>query len=199
MKLTILKKWSVLIEWLIVLTFINLIMIYIFSYIREVQFQNVQKVHNDRSSLLINWVLEKIISSRNTFWNINRRSWWDNFTKIINKTDSKENLTQYYHLINTSDKNYIKWHWRLENSGGLPYVFKSKILPYSNYNIYIQAYFPMLDNNSASLFQSKDYDKVIFKISISWNNNKANNGSDIFNSIEQSLLLTNNQIYENLY
>lgn len=198
------KTWSLLLEALIIMWVINIMVVLIFGYIRDINEANIEHIHRQRATMLMMWTFEKIRSARDSAVNMSSKDWWSFFVQDIKdkyEIVSPSDLSAYYMLTKNDDGAHLEWQWRLVSEWNNSDVFVSEVAPFAKYRTYIQAYFPQDENDATKLNE----DKVIFNVSIkwrdieSWANKEGIDKSYWKYMISDSLLLTNNKIYENLY
>ena len=172
------KTWSVLIEWLIVLTLINIITITIFSMIKDVNHSYSETMIQKQASFLISEQFEKLISSRNTWLNLDRTKGWDNFKKVI-----ELNPTSNYKLSLCLDPTVcIVWQFILSKWNTLEFTTDN---PPITYKTKINA-----------VFLDWDHEKIKFTVTVLWDPLEGK-GEWFINQLSQNLILTKNQWYEN--
>ena len=199
------NKGSILLEGLIVLTLISIMILLIFGYIRNIQDNNTNKIHAERGMLLLTESFEKLRSARDSAINRNIKNGWENFTYEISPDDKHDSKTHKYLLT----KEIVKkdgvdisedGQWSIVLAGtNDEEIFESNVAPYADYKTTIQAIFPyekVMENSMES--DKQNLNKVLFDVTVRWNNFENPEADDFF-SIQQSLMLTNHRIYENLY
>ncbi len=171
------KTWAVLIEGLIVLTLINIITVSIFSMIKDVNYSYSETMIQKQASFLIGEQFEKLISSRNTWLNLDRTKWWDEFKDMILQKPSST-----YKINLCTDKiKCLVWQFILEEwisefvSDNPPIKYKTWI---------------------KGVFLDDDYEKIKFTVKVIWDPLEWK-GEWFTNELSQNLILTNNQWYEN--
>lgn len=183
------KKGSILVEGLIVMTIINIMVMLIFSYIRFIQTNYTERIHQERATLLLTETFEKLRSARDTEMNINKKTGWDAFIRNIS-ADKPEAL---YSLVEVSDP-LGKIEIVPEQKGNV-LNFSSDIAPYADYRTQIHASFDKEEDG-----KTNNTNKVIFDVIVRWRNTEETD-TDIsdLSYVRQSLMLTNHSIYENLF
>lgn len=177
------RRGSILLEGLIVMTIISTMIVLIFHYIRNINEQQINKIHRERANLLIIESFEKIISARDSFLNHNKKTGWDNFITIINNTEGQK----YVLSLASEDDKSIENQWELKKETQSNKSLKLfDVAPFAEYRTCIFA-------NT-----TEDQEKATFDVEVRWNSEECRSG-DYFYSSEQSLTLTNHSIYENLY
>lgn len=172
---------------------LNLMIVLTFNYIQGINEQNVKKIHQERSMLLLMSSFEKLQSSRDSFVNHNRKNGWSEFTKLLANQNSN---TKKYFIIKQSkesSENKILNQWYLEEtSSDAPEIFSSEVAPYADYKTEISAKFEKAEKN----LLEEENQVAIFEVKVSWRD-------DIEDSrnyhIAQEFRLSNYKIYENLY
>ena len=178
-----------MLEGLIVLTLINIMVVLIFSYIRNINDSYTEKIHKERSTLLLAEIFEKIRSARDTAVNQNRQTGWKNFTKeIVDNGDVDHHYVLERESAGSSDWIEGQWHIVPEEKGVNSMFFSSEIAPYATYYESLKAYYPKNEDDES------DMNKVVFEGTVRWREDEHN-----LYSVTQSMVLTNNSIYENLY
>ena len=172
------KTGAVLIEGLIVLTLINIITVSIFSMIKDVNHSYSETMIQKQASFLIGEQFEKLISSRNTWLNLDRTKWWNEFKKIIELAP----VSNYKISLCSDLEKCIIWQFILEKwnvvdftTDNPPVTYKTKI---------------------TGVFLDDSHEKIKFTVKISWDALEWK-GEWFINELSQNLILTKNQWYEN--
>jgi hypothetical protein len=197
----------ILTEGIIVMTALNIILGLTFASIRYVNTSRIQHIHKQRSAILLASTFEKILSSRDTFVNMNTRTGWNHFINPVQKaqeTHPNQLLSFQIKRTGSPEESIIPGQWFLERNQD-PEKITSEIIPYAEYKIYI---YPK--------FSDETKERLIFLVSVRWagEENKIllekefleaseNIDAEYYitdtGSIRQEFTLSNNRIYENLY
>jgi competence protein ComGC len=185
------RKGFTLVEGIIAISIINIFIILTFSIIKNINKSYLDKINQERSLFILIETFEKIRSGRDTALNRNLKTGWNEFTNKISYQNQ-------YFTLNKADNNssYVNGQFFLNAHSSETFSeYKSEVAPYINYKTYILAKFETINS-----FVNKD--KVVFDVTVRWGDNaiSSNNlsGADL-HSISQTMILTNNRIYENLY